>query len=89
MLNVSLKNKGTHENGSRVAAEFSALADVLRFFLFDQDGYQFLFHTGNGDECLGKLLNNPPFLVARETLFLFEYDNRHEYTTERVGWTHI
>ena len=68
-----------------VAAENSALADVLELFFLDHDGYQFLSGTGNSDHGLGELLHNPALLVAGQAFSLSEYDDGHDCTFRRVG----
>ena len=70
-----------------VAAEYSALPDVLKLFFLDHDGHQFLSGTGNRDHGLGELLHNPALLVACQAFSLFKYDDGHKYTFRRGGRT--
>ena len=72
-------------HGSGIAAELSALADILGLLLLDKNSYQFFIHPGNGDKRIGKFLNDPALLVARQAFLLSEYDDWHKNILQEMG----
>ena len=69
--------------GLFVAAESSALGDILKFFFFEKDRDDLFFDAGGADHCPGKFLCDPAFLFNREAFFAFHNNNGHGDTFQK------